>query len=89
MGMAREDILTTYFGSIWPRAGIEKLTHQPKEVVNQNGDINEWKRRGVFLLIFTTPVLPVDTTNNQLIIPDVSKENKHRIVPKLMISVPK
>ena len=26
---------------------------------------------------------------NQLIITDVSKENKHRVVPKLMISVPK
>ena len=25
----------------------------------------------------------------QLIIPDVSKEYKHRVVPKLMISVPK
>ena len=62
MGMVREDILTTYFGSTWSRATNRKLTHQPKEVVNQNGDINEWKRRGIFLLIFTTPVLPVDTT---------------------------
>ena len=26
---------------------------------------------------------------NQLIITDVSKENKHRLVPKLMITVPK
>ena len=27
---------------------IEKLTHQPKELVNQNSDTNEWKRRGKF-----------------------------------------
>ena len=59
MGMVREDILTTYFGH---SRQVEELTRQPKEVVNQNGDINEWKRRGIFLLIFTTPVLPVDTT---------------------------
>ena len=41
---------------------IEKLTHQPKEFVNQKSDINEWERRGLFLIIFNTPVLPVDTT---------------------------
>ena len=63
MGMVRGDILTTYFGITWSRA-TNKKTHQPKELVNQNGDINVWKRRGVSLLTFTTPVLPVDTTNN-------------------------
>ena len=62
MGMVREDILTAYFGSNWSYVTIRKLTHQPKKVVNQNGDIKEWKRRGIFLLIYTTPVLPMDTT---------------------------
>ena len=41
---------------------IEKLTHQPKELVNQNCDKNQWKRRGIFLIISNTPVLPVDRT---------------------------
>ena len=34
MGIVREDILIAYFGSTWSRA-IEKLTHQPKELVDQ------------------------------------------------------
>ena len=68
---------------------IEKLAHQPKEVVNQNGDINEWKRRGIFLLIFYHPRFASGYDQNLLIIIDVSKENKHREVPKLMIIVPK
>ena len=44
---------------------IEKLTHRAKELVNQNSDINEWKRIGIFLIIFNTPVLPVDTTKSK------------------------
>ena len=62
MGMVMADVLTTYFGITWSRVTVRKLTHQPKELVNQNSDINEWKRRGIFLIIFNTPVLPVDTT---------------------------
>ena len=68
---------------------IEELTHQPKELVNQNGDINEWKRRGFFLLIFYHPRFASGYDQNQLVITDVSNENKHRVVPKLMIIVPK
>ena len=68
---------------------IEKLTHQPKDVVNQNGDINEWKRRGIFLLILYHPRFASGYDQNPLIITDVSKENKHRIVPKLMKIAPK
>ena len=34
---------------------IEQLIHQPKELLNQNGYINDWKRRGFFLIIFNTP----------------------------------
>ena len=44
MGKAREDILIAYFGSTWSRAVNRKLTHQPKEVVNQKCDIYEWRR---------------------------------------------
>ena len=63
MGMVKEDTLTNFFGSTWSRATNRKAdTSTEKEVVNQNGDIYEWKRRGIFLIIFNTPVLPVDTT---------------------------
>ena len=43
MGMVKEDILNTYWEVLDHARGIEKLTHQPKEVVNQSGDRNEWK----------------------------------------------
>ena len=89
MGMVREDILTTYFELLGHARRIEKLTHQPKEVVNQNGDINEWKRRGIFLLILYHPRFASGYDQNPLILTDVSRENKHRVVPKLMKSVPK
>ena len=62
MEMVREDILTIFLKVLGQAQRIEKLTHQRKELVNQKYDINEWKRRGVFLIIFNTPVLPVDTT---------------------------
>ena len=62
MEMVREDILTIFLEVLGHAQRIEKLTHQPKELVNQKCDINEWKRRGVFLIIFNTPVLPVDAT---------------------------
>ena len=47
MGMVREDILPSLFEVLGQVQRIEELTHQPK-VVNQNGDTNEWKRRGIF-----------------------------------------
>ena len=52
MEIVREDNLTTYFGSTWSRMTNKILTHQPKELVNQNSDRNEWKRRCIFLIIF-------------------------------------
>ena len=91
MGIVREDNLTTYFGSTWSRAmnRIADTSDQPKEVVNQNGDINEWKRRGIFVLILYHPRFASGYDQNQLIITDVSRENKHRVVPKLMKITPK
>ena len=47
--MVRDDNLTTCLKSTWHARRIEYLTHQPKELVNQNVDINEWKRRRIFL----------------------------------------
>ena len=52
MGMVRESFSTTYFGSTWSHKTKKKLTHQPKELVNQNSDTDEWKRRGKLLIIF-------------------------------------
>ena len=41
------------------------------------------------LVILQHPRFASGYDQNQLIITDVSKENKHRVVPKLMIIVPK
>ena len=41
------------------------------------------------LVILQHPRFASGYDQNQLIITDVSKENKHRVVPKLMITVPK
>ena len=41
------------------------------------------------LVILHHPRFASGYDQNQLIITDVSTENKHRIVPKLMITVPK
>ena len=56
MGMVRQDFYSFFLEVLGHARRIEKLTHQPKELVNQNGDIDEWKRRGIFLIIFNTPV---------------------------------
>ena len=39
--------------------------------------------------IFQHPRFASGYDQNQLLITDVSEENKHRVVPKLMIAVPK
>ena len=63
MGMVREDTLTTYFGSTWSRATNRIVdTSTERACLSENSDIHERKRRGIFLIIFNTPVLPVDTT---------------------------
>ena len=41
------------------------------------------------LVILQHPRFASGYDQNQLIITDVSKENKHRVVPKLMIAAPK
>ena len=41
------------------------------------------------LVILHHPSFASGYDQNQLIITEVSKENKHRVVPKLMITVPK
>ena len=43
MGIVREDILITYFEITCSSAMNKKLTHQPKELVDQKCDIYEWR----------------------------------------------
>ena len=49
MKMVQEDLFIISFGTLDHARRIEKLTHQPQQLVNQNGDMNDWKRRGVLL----------------------------------------
>ena len=60
--MVGQDNLTIFLEELGHTRQIEHMTHQSKNLVNQNGDINEWKRIGSFLISFNTPVLPVDKT---------------------------
>ena len=88
-GMVREDLLTTYFGSIWSRT-----TSRIADSSTERGCQSKWwhkrmETKRYFLTHFYHPRFASGYDQNQLIIPDVSKENKHRIVPKLMITVPK
>ena len=89
MGMAREDVLTTYFWSIWSRATDRKI-----DTSTERGCQSNWwhKRRETkknFLYNFQHPRFASGYDQNQLITPDVSQEIKHRVIPKPMITVPK
>ena len=50
---------------------MEMLTHQLKEPVNQKGDVNEWKGRGLLLIIFSHPRFASGYDQNQIFIYDV------------------
>ena len=65
MAMVKEEILTTFFEVLGQARQLKKLTNQAKELVNQNIDLNKWKLRGIFLIIFNTPVLPLATTKTK------------------------
>ena len=96
MGRVREDILfreehlgkPLILGLLDHARQFVQLKHQPNELVNQNGDTNEWIRRGSFLFFINTPFC-------QWIQPKSVKHiwckqnNKHWVVPKLRIIVPK
>ena len=43
-GIVKEDILIAFLEVLDQARQIEKLTHQPKELVNQKCDIYEWRR---------------------------------------------
>ena len=89
MGMVREDILTTYFGSTWSRA-----TNRIADTSAERGCQSKWwhkrmETKRYFLTHFYHPRFASGYDQNPLIITDVSRENKHRVVPKLMNIVPK
>ena len=54
-GMVGKDILFGRLGKIGHVQQIQRLTHQPKHFVNQNSELNEWKRGGIFLIFLTSP----------------------------------
>ena len=89
MEMVREDNLTTYFGSTWSRAR-NKIADTSTERGCQS---KRWHKRMEtkrnFLNHFYHPRFASGYDQNQLIKPNISKEKKHRIVPRLMITVPK
>ena len=43
-GIVSEDILIVFLEVIGHARRVEKLTHQPKELVSQKCDIYEWRR---------------------------------------------
>ena len=89
MGMVREDILTTYFGSTWSRATNRKVDTSAERGCQSKWWHKRMETKRYFLTHFYHPRFASGYDQNQLIITDVSKENKHRIVQKLMITVPK
>ena len=85
----KEDILTIYFGSIWSRA-----TNKIADTSTERGCQSKWcyermETKRFSLTHFYHPSFASGYDQKRLIITDVSKENKHRVVPKLMIIVPK
>ena len=87
--MVREDISTTYFGSTWSRA-----TNRIADTSAERGYQSKWRHKRMetkrfFLTHFYHPRFASGYDQNQLIITDVRRENRQRIVPKLMITVPK
>ena len=89
MGMVREDNITTYLGRSWSCA-----TSRIADTSIERSWQSKWwhKRRETkrsFLTHFQNPCFASEYDQNQLIIPNVSKENEHQIVPKLMNAVPK
>ena len=46
-----------------------------------------WNKEEFSESFSNTPVLPVDTTKNQIVIADIGQENKHRMIAKLLTIV--
>ena len=88
-GMVREDILTTYFGSTWSRARNRIADTSTERCCQSKWWHKLLETKRYFLTHFYHLRFASGYDQNQLIIPDVSKENKHRVVPKLMITIPK
>ena len=96
MGMVREVLLTLYFRTTWSCATNRIVDTSAERACQSNGDKRmETKRFTVhfqhfpFTFHFQHPRFGSRYDQKQLIISDVSKGNKHRVVPKLMIVVAK
>ena len=89
MGMVREDFLTTYFGSTWSRATNRKADTSTERACQSKWWHKRMETKRNFLNHFlTTPfcqwIRPKSINHNWC-----KQKNKHRVVPKLMIIVPK
>ena len=89
MEMVREDILITYFGNTWSRATNRKADTSTKRGCQSKWWHKRMETKRYFLNHFYHPRFASGYDQNQLIITDVSKEKKHRVLSKLMIIVPK
>ena len=89
MGMVREDILTTFFGSTWSRAMNKKADTSAERDCQSKCWNKRMETKRYFLTHCYHPRFASGYDQNHLIITDVSRKNKHQIVRKLMITVPK
>ena len=89
MGTVRADKLTSYFGSIWSRASNRKTDTSTERACQPKWWHKRMETKRIFLNHFQPPRFASGHDQNPLIIANVSKENKHRVVPVLMIIVPK
>ena len=58
----REDSLTTYFGSTWSCASNRIAYTSTERTCHSKKRHKPMETKRIFLIIFNTPVLPVDTT---------------------------
>ena len=89
MGMVRKDNLTTYFGSTWSRATTRIADTSTERACQSKWWHERMETKRYFLNHFQHSRFASGYDQHRLIITDVNKENKHRVVPKLMITVPK
>ena len=69
--MHRKDFYSTISQRLDCPRQMETLTHQLKEPVNQKRDVNEWKGRGLLLIIFSHLRFASGYDQNQIFINDV------------------
>ena len=88
MGMVRKNILTTFFGSTWSRATNKKADTSTERSCQLKWCHKRMETKRIFLDHFYHHCFASGYDQNHIIKNDIS-EKKHRVVPKLMKTVPK